>query len=113
MPPEDTKILEFNQHQKTDQASFSIYADLECLIEKIDVCKNNPKNSSTPKVSKHIPLGLSISTIPSFRSIENQYDVYRRKDCMKKFCEFIRQHVMKINNFKKKEMNDKTAERVI
>ena len=32
---------------------------------------------------------------------------------MKKFCEIIRQHVMKINNFKKKEMNDKTAERVI
>ena len=28
MPPEDTKILEFNQYQKTDQASFSIYADL-------------------------------------------------------------------------------------
>ena len=26
------------------------YADLECLIEKIDGCKNSPKNSFTTKV---------------------------------------------------------------
>ena len=32
MPSEETKILEFNQCQKSDKASFIIYADLECLI---------------------------------------------------------------------------------
>ena len=41
MPPEDTKILEFNQYQKSDNAPFIISADLECTIEKIDECKNN------------------------------------------------------------------------
>ena len=30
------KILEFNQYKKSDKAPFNIYADLECLIEKID-----------------------------------------------------------------------------
>ena len=35
MPSEDTKILEFNQSQKSDKAPFIIYADLQCLIEKI------------------------------------------------------------------------------
>ena len=44
MPPEDTKILEFDQYQKSDKASFIIYADLESVIEKIDGCKNNPEN---------------------------------------------------------------------
>ena len=39
MPCEDTKTLEFNQYQKSDKAPFVIYADLECLIEKIDECK--------------------------------------------------------------------------
>ena len=29
MPSEDTKILEFNQFQKSDKAPFVIYADLE------------------------------------------------------------------------------------
>ena len=41
MLSEDTKILKFNQYQKSDKAPFIIYADLECIIEKIDGCKNN------------------------------------------------------------------------
>ena len=55
MPSEDTKILEFNQYQKSDQTPFIIYADLECLIEHIDWCKNNPKNSFIAKVKEHTP----------------------------------------------------------
>ena len=43
MPSEETKILEFNQYQKCDKAPFLIYADLECIIEKIDEYKNNLK----------------------------------------------------------------------
>ena len=44
MSSENNKILEFNQYQKSYKAPFVIYADLECLIEKIDGCKNNPEN---------------------------------------------------------------------
>ena len=94
MPFEDSKILEFNQYQKSDKVSFIIYLDLECIKEKMDGCKNNPKNLSKTKVSKHISPGFSISTILSFRRIENKHDVYRGKDCMKKFCEFLRKHAI-------------------
>ena len=51
---EDSKILEYNQYQKSNKAPFVIYANLECLIAKIDGCKNNPLNSYIPKVSGHI-----------------------------------------------------------
>ena len=34
MSSEDTKILEFNQYQKSDKSSFNIYADLECIIKR-------------------------------------------------------------------------------
>ena len=44
MPSPDTKILEFNQCQKSDQAQFIIYANLECIIEKIDRCKKDAEN---------------------------------------------------------------------
>ena len=47
-------------------------------MEKIDGCKNNPENSSTTKVSEHIPSSFSMLTISSFRSTENKYDVYMR-----------------------------------
>ena len=99
MPSEDTKILEFNHYQKSDKALFIIYADFECIIEKTDGCKNNPENSSTANVSEHIPSGFSMSKISSFRSIENKHDVYRSNDCMKKFCEFLREHAIKRINF--------------
>ena len=64
---EDTKILEFNQYCKSDKAAFMIYTDLESLIIKIDGCKNNPEESSTTKVSEHIPSGFSMFTISSFK----------------------------------------------
>ena len=51
MSSDDTKILEFNQNQKYDKTPFIIYRDYECIIEKIDECKNNRENSSTSKVS--------------------------------------------------------------
>ena len=95
MPSEDTKLLEFNQYQKSNKAPFIIYTDLECILEKIDGCKNNPENLPTAKVSKHIPSSFSMSTISLFISIENKHDVYRGKDCMKKFCKFLRMHTMK------------------
>ena len=104
MLSEDTKILEFNQYRKSDNAPFIISADLECILEKIDGCKNNAENSSTTKVSEYFPSGFSIFTISSFRSIENKHHVYRGKDCMKKFCEFLREDTMNITNFKKKKM---------
>ena len=78
---------------------FIIYADLECIIEKIDRYKNNRENPSSTKVSEHIPSCFSMSTVSSFRSIENMLDVYRGKDYMKKFFELLRMHTMKIISF--------------
>ena len=97
MPSEGTKILEFNQYQKSVTAPFIIYADLDCIIQKTHGCKNNAENSSTIKVSKHIPSGFSVSTISSIRSIENNRDVYRGKHCVKT------EHAMKMINFKQKK----------
>ena len=103
MPSEYNKILEFNQIQKSDKAPCIIYADPECLIEKIDGCKNNPEKSSTTKVFEHFSLGFLMSTISSFKSIENKHDVCRGKDCMKKFSESLREHAVEIINFRKKK----------
>ena len=52
-----------------------------------------------------------MSTISSFKSIENKHDIYRGKDYLKNFCESLREDAMKIINFKKKknEVIKKTA----
>ena len=41
---------------------------------------------------------------------KNNHDVSRGKDCMKKFCEFLREHTMKIINFKRKKIKLLTKE---
>ena len=51
-----------------------------------------------------------MSKILSFKSIENKHDVYRGKDCMKKFCESLREHAMETINFKKKKLKLLTNE---
>ena len=55
IPSEDTYIIVFSHCKKSDEAPFIIYANFECLIEKINECKNNPKNSSKTKIGENIP----------------------------------------------------------
>ena len=61
-------------------------------------------------MSEDILSCFSVSTLSSFRSIENMHDVYRAKDCMKKFSESLRKHAMKIIDFKNKKMKLLTKE---
>ena len=81
---------------------YIIYADLECLILKIDGCENNPEYSSTTKIGKHIPYGYSLSTIWGFDHIKYKHSLYRGKDCMKEFCKSLKEDAKSIINFEKK-----------
>ena len=98
------KVLEFNQYMKSDKMPYLIYANIESLIRKIDGCANNPEDSSTTKIGEHIPCGYSMSTIWTFDHIENKHSLYLGKDCMKKFCESLREHAKNIIDFEKKDV---------
>ena len=43
MTSEDTVMLLFSKYQKSDKATFMIYVDFECLIQKIDGYKPQQK----------------------------------------------------------------------
>ena len=104
MPNEDNKIFKYNHGEKSMKAPFIIYADLESLLEKMNTCYDNPEKSSTTKINKHTPSGYSLFTHCSFKKAENKLNYYRGEDCMKKFCEDLREHSTKISNYEKKEM---------
>ena len=63
------------------------------------------------KVSEHIRSDFLMSTLLSFRSIENKQDAYRGEDCMINFCESLQKHAMKIINFRKKKIKSLTKEK--
>ena len=78
---------------------FIIYADLECLLEKMSTCINNPNESSTTKINKHTPSGYSIFTSCSFDESKNKLNYYRGKDCTKKFCKDLKEHATRISHY--------------
>ena len=77
---------------------------LECLLEKMHSCQNNPEKSYTEKKTKHAPSGYSLFTNCSFDATKNKLDCYKSEDCMKRFGEDLRDHAMKIINYEEKEM---------
>ena len=113
MPTKDNNIIKCNHGEKSMKLPFLIYADLECLLEKISTCQNNPNKSSTTKINKHTPSGYSIFTSCSFDESKNKINYYRGDDCMKKFCKDLREHAMKIINYEKKMMVSLTTEEKI
>ena len=52
MLKEDNNVLKYNHGEKSIIVPFIIYADLECLLEKMSTCHNNPEKSSTTKNTK-------------------------------------------------------------
>ena len=104
MPNEENKIIKYNQGEKSIKSPFITYDDLECLLEKMNTCYNNPKESSTTEINKHTPSGCSLFTHCSFDKTKYKLDYYRGEDCMKKFCKDLGKHATKIINYKKKKM---------
>ena len=62
MPTKNNNIIKYNHGEKSIKLPFVIYADLECLLEKISTGINKPNESSTTKINKHTPSGYSIFT---------------------------------------------------
>ena len=49
MPNYSNKILKYNHGKNSVRGPFVIYVDLECLLEKMHSCQNNPEKSYTEK----------------------------------------------------------------
>ena len=104
MPTDKNNLIKYNQGNKSLKLPFIIYADLECLLKKIDTCQNNPDLSFTTKINQHIPSGYSIYTSCSFDKSNNKLSYYRGEDCMKIFCKDLKNHAIKIIDCEKKDM---------
>ena len=84
MSTKDNNTIKYNQGEKSMKLPFAIYADLECLLEKMSTCINNPNESFTTEINKHTPSGYSIFTSCTFDESKNKLNYYRGDDCMKK-----------------------------
>ena len=103
-------ILESKLGKKSLKHEFVIYADLECLLLKMNTCNNNHNKSYTTAKAKHKPSGHSLLTTCSFDKSENQQTYYRGRDCMKRFWDDLKEHLTRITNYEMKPMDPLTEE---
>ena len=113
MPTKDNNTIKYNQGEKSIKLPFPVYADLECLLEKMSMCQNNPNESSTTEINKHTPSSYSLFTHCSFDKSRNKRNHDRGKDCMKRFHKDLREHATKIINYEKKKLITLTTEEKI
>ena len=72
MPIKGNNTIKYNHGEKSIKIPLTIYADLECLLEKMSACQNDPNKSSTTKINKHTPSGYSIFNINNSVHLMNQ-----------------------------------------
>ena len=81
----NNNILESKPGKKSLKHAFVIYADLECLLLKMNTCNNNNINNNNPNKSYtiakaiHTPSRYSLLTSCSFDKSENKQTYYRKK----------------------------------
>ena len=110
MPTKNNNIIKYNHGEKSMKLPFVIYADLECLLEKMSTCINNPNESFSTKINKHTPSGYSIFTHCSFDKSKSKLNYYGGKNCMKKFSKDLREDASKIIDYEKKKVIPLTTE---
>ena len=104
MPKWVETILKYNPAEKSLNAPFAIYLDLECLLKKKQFRENNNREKSyIEEKAKHQPSGWAMFKKFSFDEKENKLDYCRRKDCTEKLCKKLKKHAKKISNYEKKE----------
>ena len=62
MPKENEKI-KYLPGEKSLKPLIIVYADLECLLRKVQSCQNDLDNSYTSKKAKHRPSGYAWCSI--------------------------------------------------
>ena len=110
MPDVDNNILESKPGKKSLKHPFIIYADLECLLLKMNTCNNNLNKSYTTAKALHKPSGYSLLTSCSFYKTENKQTYDNGKDCMKRFCDYLKEYFTRITNYEMKPMDPLTEE---
>ena len=102
-----SKILKFTQNHKSITIPFVIYADTECLFEKVSSCDNNQTKVFPSKTNKHTSCGYSLFTHCSIDNNRSKHNFCKDKDSINKFCANLQEQTTETINYEKKETSDK------
>ena len=110
--PKEGIMLKFHDGQYQFKVPFTLYADFKSILEPIKDSNNDSANSCesyAKKVNKHLPSGFCVYSKFAYGDVEDPLKVYRGKDCVEKFCDYIENEVTRLYDmFSEKKMKKLT-----
>ena len=101
--------VEFCDGQNQFKVPFIMYTDFESILEPIQHPNPEPTGPYTSKVTKHSPSGWCVYSKFMYREVKDPLRLYRGKDCLEKFCDYIRQEANRLYHmFPEKPMDPLT-----
>ena len=103
MPTEKERWLKFHNGQYQFMLPFMLYADFESILRPVDEryrekmnrmkTERNGKAPYTEKINAHVPSGWCIHSTFAYGDVPGPLKMYRGKDCVEKFVEYIEEQV--------------------
>ena len=100
--PKQGSTIEFKDGQNQFKVPFIMYADFESILEPIgpqgpgslsdpiESPNPNPNQPYTNEVNQHTPSGWCVYSKLAYRDVDNLLRLYRGKDCIETFCNYIK-----------------------
>ena len=82
--------VEFKDGQNQFKVPFIMYADFESILEPIESPNLNPNQPYTNEFNQHTPSGWCIYSKFTYGDIDNLLRLYRGKDCIETFGNYIK-----------------------
>ena len=109
--PSKGSTVEFYDGQRQFKVPFMMYADFEAILEPIQGPSPDPEEPYTSKVNQHIPSGWCVYSKFAYGEVQNPLKLYRGKDCIEKFCDYIKEEAKRLYHmFLEKPMDILTNE---
>lgn len=80
LPNEENNILKFKDYQNKEKLPFAIYADMECILTKVEI-KDNASASNTKKCQHHVPFSIAYNLVCSYDANLSKFKLYTGADC--------------------------------
>ena len=104
-------VIEFYDGQTQFKVPFMMYADFEVILEPMQGSIPDPEGSYTKDISQHFPSGWCVYSKFTYGKVESPLRLYRGKDCIEKFCDYIKEEAKKLYHvFPEKPMDPLTKE---
>ena len=94
--PQKGSTIEFCDGQNQVKVPFIMYVDLESILKPIQGPNPESMGPYTSKVTKHSSSGWCVYSKFMYREVKDPLRLYRGKDCLKKFCDYIRQEANRL-----------------